>query len=95
MFSNRQLPDGTLGFFHPDKLTFGAGVYLGQLVATAQAVTGVESARVHKLERLYEDPNGEIESGLLPLGPLEVARVDNDPSFPENGRFRLMMGGGR
>jgi len=89
------LPDGRLGFFHPDNLTFGEGIYLSKLVAAAQAVTGVESVKVNKLQRLYEPPNSEIENGVLPLGPLEVARLDNDPSFPENGRLILDVRGGR
>ena len=95
MFSNRMLPDGRLGFFHPDNLTFGEGVYLSKLVAVAQAVPGVESVKVVKLERLFEGSNDEIENGLLPLGSLEVARVDNDPSLPENGRLTLDVRGGR
>ena len=94
-FSNRTLPGGQRGFFHPDNLTFGTGIYLSQLVAAAQAVPGVESVQVTRLERLDEGPNGEIENGLLPLAPLEVARLDNDPSFPENGQLRLVMRGGR
>lgn len=94
-FSNRRLPDGSLGFFHPDNLTFGEGVYLSKLVAAAQAVPGVGSVQVTKLQRRFEEANGEIEAGLLQLGPLEVARLDNDPSFPENGRFTLIMRGGR
>lgn len=95
VFSNRMLPDGRLGFFHPDRLTFGEGIYLSKLVAVAQTVPGVESVTVIKLQRLYEPPNGEIENGLLPLGPLEIARLDNDPSLPENGRLTINMGGGR
>jgi predicted phage baseplate assembly protein len=95
VFSTRVLPDGTLGFFHPDNLTFGEGVYLSQLVAAAQAVAGVESARVTRLQRYGEPPNGEKEGGVLPLGPLQVAQLDNDPSFPEHGRLSLVMGGGR
>jgi hypothetical protein len=94
-FSNRALPDGRLGFFHPDNLTFGAGVYLSQLAAAAQAVPGVESVRVTRLERMYEGPNDEIAEGVLNLGALEVARLDNDPSFPEHGLLTLIMGGGR
>jgi hypothetical protein len=35
-----------LGFFHPDNLTFGEGVYLSKLVAAAQAVPGVEGVTV-------------------------------------------------
>jgi hypothetical protein len=95
LFSNRLLPDARLGFFHPDNLTFGEGVYLSKLVAVAQAVPGVESVKVVKLERLFEGPNGEIENGILPLGPLEIARVDSDPSLPENGRLILDVRGGR
>ena len=30
---------------------------------------GVESVTVTRLNRLYEPPNGEIEAGVLPLGP--------------------------
>jgi hypothetical protein len=88
------LPDGRLGFFHPDNLTFGEGIYLSKLVAAAQAVEGVESVQADKLERLFEGPN-EIENGILPLAPLEIARLDNDPSFPENGVLTLDVRGGR
>ena len=95
VFGNRQVADGRLGLFHPDRLSFGDGVYLSALVAAAQAVAGVESVAVTRLHRLYEAPNDEIENGVLPLGPLEIARVDNDPSLPENGRLRLDMRGGR
>lgn len=94
VFSNRVLPDGSLGFFHPDNLTFGKGVRLSKLVAAAMSVKGIESLRVTKLERLYEGSNHEIENGILPIGPLEVARMDNDPGFPENGKLVLHMGGG-
>ncbi len=95
IFSNRLLPDGRLGFFHPDNLSFGEGIYLSKLIAAAQAVTGVESVIVTTLERLFEGLNGEIESGVLPLGPFEIARLDNDPSFPENGMLTLDVRGGR
>jgi predicted phage baseplate assembly protein len=94
-FSNRILPDGKPGFFHPDQLTFGDGVYLSQLVAVAQAVDGVESVSLTKLQRQFERPNHELENGVLPLGPLEVARCNNDPSFPEHGQFELNVMGGR
>jgi hypothetical protein len=95
LFSNRRLPSGQLGFFHPDNLSFGEGVRLSRLVAAAQSIEGVENTVVTKLERLYEGPNGELESGILSLSPLEIARLDNDPSMPENGRLKLEMEGGR
>lgn len=95
VFSDRMLPDGSLGFFHPDRLTFGQGIYLSQVVATAQAVEGVASVRVTRFERLFQGPNGEIAAGVLPLGPLEVACLDNDPGFPERGQLSLTLEGGR
>ncbi len=95
IFSNRLLPGGKLGFFHPDNLTFGNGIALSKLVAKVQAVPGVESITVTKLERLFEGPNGELQNEFLPLGPLEIAQLDNDPDFPEHGRFVLDMRGGR
>ena len=94
VLSNRILADGRLGFFHPDNLTFGAGIRLSNLVATAQAVPGVETVVVSKLERLFEGPENEIENGILPIGLMEVTRLDNDPSFPEHGRLALIMRGG-
>jgi hypothetical protein len=95
LFSNRTLPDGRRGFFHPDNLTFGEGIHLSKLVEAAQAVSGVESVTMTKLERLFEGPNRELENGILPLGPLEIARLDNDPNFPEHGRLVSDVRGGR
>ena len=95
VFSNRVLPNGAPGFFHPDRLTFGDGIYLSQIVAAAQAVEGVDSVMVTKLQRQFETPNQEIANGVLPLGPFEIAQVDNDPNYPEQGHFTLVMSGGR
>jgi hypothetical protein len=106
LFSNRTLPDGRLGFFHPDNLSFGESIYLSRLITTAQATPGVESVVITTLERLHlevldrqaEDdivPPSPLQTGVLPIGPLEVARLDNDPNFLENGRLQLEMRGGR
>ena len=84
-----------LDFFHPDNLRFGQGIYLSRLVAAAKAVEGVETASVYRFQRLGL-PNGDaLKNGILPMGTWEIAQLDNDPSFPENGRLELKMGGGR
>ncbi|MGH7456377.1 MAG: putative baseplate assembly protein, partial [bacterium] len=93
--SDEILADGRKGFFHPDNLTFGQGIRLSRLVAIAQAVPGVERVSVSKLERLFDGPNQEIENAFLPLSAFEIARLDNDPSFPENGILELDVRGGR
>ena len=69
LFSNRVLPDGQLGFFHPDNLTFGEGIYLSKLVARAQDVPGAASVVVNKLERLYLGPNGEPRARPVGVEP--------------------------
>jgi hypothetical protein len=87
--------DGGAAFFHPDSLRYGEGVSVSSLVGIAAAVPGVVSVAVTRLERLGEGPNQEIENGVLPIGPLEIARLDNDASFPENGVLTLDIKGGR
>ena len=95
VLGNRPLADGRRGFFHPDNLTFGQGIALSRLLAAAQAVAGVESVKARIFERLFEGSKGELASGFLPLGPLEIAQLDNDPRFPDHGELLLEMRGGR
>ncbi|MET7308043.1 putative baseplate assembly protein [Streptomyces sp. NPDC005571] len=97
LLGTRPLTGGRLGCFHPDALTFGEPVRLSRLVAVAAAVHGVESVRVTRLRRLFhEDPLDDtaLEAGVLRLGPLEIARCDNDPDRPELGRLSIELGGG-
>lgn len=95
IFSSRVSTAGQRGFFHPDNLTFGDGIYLSSLVAAAQKVEGVTSVAVTKLQRLFESANDEIANGVLPLAPNEIAQVDNDSNFPERGKLTIKMNGGR
>jgi hypothetical protein len=94
-FSDRRLRDGSLGFFHPDRQTFGEGVALSKVIAAAASTPGVESVTVTRLER-YASPSSEaLRTGLLPMDLFEIARLDNDPNQPDNGRFELTLEGGR
>ena len=87
-------PDGQPAFFNPDRLTFGGGVYVSSLVGAAQAVAGVESVVVTKLQRQGKPPNRELGNGVLAVGPLEIVRLDNSPNFPDHGKLTLILGGG-
>jgi hypothetical protein len=93
--SNRLLAGGRAGLFHPDNLSFGEGVFVSRVVAAAQGVAGVRSVEVTRLQRLHRPDPTVLVRSVLPLGPLEIARLDNDPSFPERGRLRLDLRGGR
>ncbi|MGW8392252.1 putative baseplate assembly protein [Pseudoduganella sp. HUAS MS19] len=87
--------DSRAGFFHPDRLSFGDDIHVSTLTAAAQAVPGVREVAVVRLERYFEGPNDELRDGVLHLGPLEIARLDNHPGMPENGRLVLDLRGGR
>ncbi|MEP6811422.1 MAG: putative baseplate assembly protein [Actinomycetota bacterium] len=87
--------DGSLGFFHPDRFTFGAPVYLSAIVAAAQGVEGVQSVTAQTFQRQRDDASSGLDTGVLPMSRLEIARLDNDPSFPEHGVLELAFGGGK
>ena len=51
-----------------------------------KSVQGVESAFVTTFRRFGNSDNGELETGILPIGAWEIARLDNDPAFQERRR---------
>ena len=95
VLSNRILPDGTQGAFYPDKFTFGQTVYLSPIYALVQRTAGVDSVRITKFQRQGIDSDIALAAGKLELSRLEIARLDNDPNFPEHGVLKLNMLGGR
>jgi hypothetical protein len=87
--------DGAPGFFDPDRFTFGAPLRLSALVATLMAVDGVQSVEVKAFQRFGRLATGELEAGVIRPYGAEVLQMADDPSFPERGRLRIAMGGGR
>lgn len=95
VFNNRDLPDGRRGVFHPDNFTFGQTVYLSPLYKAAQEIDGIAWVQITRFQRLGIDSNEALDAGKLILGRLEIARLDNDQNYPENGILRLIMEGGK
>jgi hypothetical protein len=95
VLSSTVLPDGRKGLFYPDNFTFAQPVYLSQILAAAQAVPGVRFVDCTKFQRLGRDSTKGIDDGVLPMDRLEIARLDNDPNFPERGVLTLGLDGGR
>jgi predicted phage baseplate assembly protein len=100
-FSNRDLPGGRRGFFHPDDYTFGQPVYLSQLLAAAMRVPGVAWVdaddtfpKPNRFKRWGQVSRGEVADSRIALGRLEIARLDNDPNRPENGKIEFFLQGG-
>jgi hypothetical protein len=108
-FSNQVLPNGQLGFFHPDNFTFGQPVYLSQVVAAAMQVPGVSWVDTNDqptivngvsvpspnhFQRWGQASQDDTAAGVIAMASLEIARLDNDPSDPENGLIQFFMEGG-
>ena len=99
-FASTELPDGSRGFFHPDNFTFGQPVFLSRIIAMAMSVPGVQWVELsvdnpaHRFQRRGEATADEIARGRIDLARLEIARLENDPNAPENGRIEFLMGGG-
>ncbi|MBK1733166.1 putative baseplate assembly protein [Thiococcus pfennigii] len=95
VLGSRRLPDGRLGLFHPDRLTFGQALYLSGVYAAARAVAGVASVQATRFERQGSPDGRFLAEGLMRFARLEIPRLDNDPSYPEHGVLRLDLYGGQ
>lgn len=87
--------DGSLGLFHPDRFTFGTPVHLSSIHAAIHAIQGVESVTVKTFRRLGQPLTSGLDTGILTMQRREIARLDNDPNFPERGQLTIRTGGGR
>jgi hypothetical protein len=95
VFSSRGRSDGTPGLFHPDNFSFGQTVFLSPLYAAARTVAGVASVQITRFHRQGQEDPKPLADGFMRLGPLEIARLENDPNFPEHGVLRLELNGGK
>lgn len=75
--------DGQPGFFHPDRWTFGQGLYASQVLGAVQAVAGVEHVVSIRLSRF--GATGPGTDAVADLAPDEVLLVRNDPDHREQG----------
>lgn len=91
IFSAGVRSNGETGFFHPDRFTFGQPVYLSALIAAAMQVPGVAYVTPLIFQRLGRLASGELDAGQITMQRLEIARLDNDPNAPENGRIRFQV----
>jgi predicted phage baseplate assembly protein len=95
LFSARLLRNGRRGLFHPDNFSFGQPVYLSRLYAAAHDVAGVQSLKVTTFRRQGSKDQLALQDGRIVLGRLEIARLDNDPNYPERGVLSLELHGGK
>lgn len=81
------------GLFHPDRLSFGQAIEAGRIQAALLALPGVAAVQVRRLARLFGSPEQAMVDGVLAIGPMEIAQLDNLPGQPERGRLRIELRG--
>jgi hypothetical protein len=96
VFSSRQWPDGQRGIFYPGHYTFGKTVYDSDLSKPAYEVAGVDTVTVTTFQRqgITGSSGRKAHDDALYMDWMEIARMENDPDFPERGMLSLIMSGG-
>jgi hypothetical protein len=89
------LPNGQKGLFYPDSFTFGQTVYLSPIYTAARKVAGVLSVTATVFQPQGAPTNQYLVNGAIPLGPFQIARLDNNPSLPDHGQLNLTLEGGK
>jgi hypothetical protein len=89
------MPNGRKGLFYPDNFTFGQTVYVSPIYAAARKVAGVTSVTATVFQPQGFLTQVYLLKGEIPLGPFQIARMDNDSSLPDHGRLTLTMLGGK
>ncbi|HEX2330555.1 MAG TPA: putative baseplate assembly protein [Candidatus Angelobacter sp.] len=90
-----ELAIGPLGFFAPARFDFGQSVRLSDLYAVVLKVEGVRYITPKRFKRLGDRYPDHARDGVIEVGPLEIARCDNDPAHPGDGIILLQMCGGK
>jgi predicted phage baseplate assembly protein len=83
------------GLFYPGNFTFGQSVYLSPIYAAVRAVPGVNAVNATTFQIQGVNDSTYLASGEIKLGPLEIARLENNLSFPDHGQLTLVMEGGK
>jgi predicted phage baseplate assembly protein len=89
-------PNGQPGYFAPGRFQLGQNVYLSPIYAAARTVAGVQSVVATTFQpQSLPSTNVFIQSGEIPIGSFQVARLANDRSLPANGQLTLNLQGGK
>jgi hypothetical protein len=95
VLGSRRLPDGRKGLFCRENFTFGQTVYLSPVYAAARSVAGVTSVVATVFQPQGPPTAIYLRASEIPLGPFQIARLDNDRSLPDHGQLTLVMQGGK
>lgn len=85
--------DGRMGFFHPDRWTFGQALRASQVIGIVQGVPGIDHVDGVRMRRWRNAAAPVTE--IVQLRPNEIVLVRGDPDRMEDGFVTLDLRGGR
>ena len=85
--------DGRMGFFHPDRWTFGQKLRASEVTGRIQRIEGVDHVISVTMKR-WDSPIS-ASSEIVDTAHNEIIRVRNDPDHMEEGFTFLNIDGGR
>jgi hypothetical protein len=94
-FSDGYTPDGRMGFFHPDRWTFGQVLHRSEIVGRVHLVKGVDHVVSVSMKRFGESTPGPDVMERIEVDVNEIILVKNDPDHMEQGFIRFDPLGGR
>lgn len=93
--STAKLAGGATGFFYFDRFTFGTPLERSALEAAIQAAYGVCGVLSIEYRQRGITPTWRCLPQTLPVGPSQILRLENDPSYPERGTLQVIVKGGK
>lgn len=88
-------PDGTTGFFHVDRFTFGIPLERSVLEAAIQKTSGVAGVVWIQYRQRGATSDYLDLPETLKIAVDTILRLDNNPSRPERGALKIIVEGGR
>ena len=89
------LPDGTRGFFDHENWSFGEPLESSALLAAVQRANGVLGVTAVCYRERGVQPGWAPLPETVSIPADRILRVDDDPSRPEDGSFRVLVEGGK
>ena len=93
LLSDGWLADGRPALFNPERVDFGQSVYASAVVAAVQDVGGVTATELRRFGFVGDAQTAQPP--VLHVGPMELVRLDNDPTHPDHGYAVVTLEGGR
>lgn len=82
-------------FFAPGGLRFGQDLHESDILKLLTSIDGVDDACLNRFKRVGSQFPDDTVSGLIAIGPTEIAACDNDPAHPDRGYYSLTLHGGQ